>query len=168
MPGGGKSTIGKLLARRLGVSFADSDAVIEGKSGVSITELFHEIGEPAFRDRESAAVEALINEGTGVIATGGGFVLRLANRELLRRRTLAVYLDAAPAALWRRVQRHAKRPLLQVADPHAKLLSLHAERHPLYVETAALTVDSGGPPLHSVVDQIVEGLARLNATPATP
>jgi shikimate kinase len=167
MPGGGKSTVGKLLARRLGVSFADSDDAIERKAGRSIATLFEQEGEAAFRDRESETLCDLVESGTGVIATGGGIILRPTNRALLGERTIPIYLHATLDELWRRVRRNARRPLLRVSDPLARLQSLYEERHPLYCELARFTVETGKPPLAAVVDDIVTRLEPAGGVPAT-
>ena len=161
MPGGGKSTVGKLLAQRLGVSFADSDDAIERRTGRTIGALFELEGEASFRDLESDVLEELIRSGTGVIATGGGSILRPENREMLRERTIPVYLHATLDELWRRVRRNNRRPLLRVVDPRARLQALYEERHPLYSEVAAFSVETGKPPLAAVVDAIV---TRLDPT----
>lgn len=161
MPGGGKSTVGKLLAQRLGVSFADCDVVIEHRAGCAIGTLFEREGEAAFRDLEADVLSDLIERGTGVIATGGGSILRPANRALLRQRTLPVYLHATLDELWRRVRRNNRRPLLRVSDPRARLQALYDERHPMYTEVAAFQVETGRPPLSAVIDAIV---TRLDCT----
>ena len=125
---------------------------------MSVSELFAQRGEIAFRELESEVLEALIATGPSVIATGGGTVLKPGNRSLLRERTLPVYLEASLPELWRRVRRNSRRPLLQVADPHAKLAELYEARHPLYREVAAITVTTGSPTIAQVVDAIVAEL----------
>ena len=164
MPGGGKSTVGKLLARRLGVSFADSDDAIERRTGRTIGALFEREGEVAFRDIEADVLAELIRYGTGVIATGGGSILRPANRAMLRELTVPVYLHATLDELWRRVKRNNRRPLLRVSDPRARLQALYEERHPLYGEVAAFCVETGQPPLAAVVDAIVTRLETQRGT----
>jgi shikimate kinase len=124
MPGGGKSTVGKELARQLGCDFVDCDKEFERRSGSTIVALFARDGEAAFRDLEAATLAGLIEEGAAVIATGGGAVLRSTNRELLRERTRCVYLRAGPDFLWRRLRRDRRRPLLQVPDPQRRLQEL--------------------------------------------
>jgi shikimate kinase len=168
MPGGGKSTVGKLLARRLGVSFADSDDSIERRTGLAIGALFEREGEAAFRDLETEVLEELIRAGTGVIATGGGSVLRPGNQAMLRELTTPIYLHATLDELWRRVKRNNRRPLLRVEDPRARLETLYKERHPLYAGIAAFTVETGKPPLSAVVDAIVMRLGRERPEGATP
>jgi shikimate kinase len=158
MPGGGKSTVGKELARQLDWRFADCDREVELRSGCTVATLFERDGEPAFRDLEAATLGALVDTAATVIATGGGAVLRDANRELLRRRTCCVYLRARPEFLWRRLRRDRRRPLLQVAEPEARLRAMSAEREPLYLETAAMVVDVEGLSLGGVVEQVLRGL----------
>lgn len=159
MPGGGKSTVGKDLARQLGCDFVDCDKEIERRSGATIAALFARDGEAAFRDLEAATLAELIEQGAAVIATGGGAVLRSANRELLRERTRCVYLRAGPDFLWRRLRRDRRRPLLQVPDPQRRLQELSAEREPLYLETAHIVVDIEGLTFDRVVDSILGRLA---------
>lgn len=155
LPGCGKSAIGKEVARRLGRNFVDSDKAIEGRAGRSIAQLFAEEGEAAFRDREAAVLAELIGDGRSVIATGGGAVLRAGNRELLRTRTVCVFLRAGHDLLWKRLRRDRRRPLLQVADPEARLRELNEERDPLYRETAGIVVAIDGLPFDRIVDEVV-------------
>jgi shikimate kinase len=168
MPGGGKSTVGKRLAQRLGLPFNDSDERIEQVSGRTVARMFELEGEAAFRDRESQVLADLVAEGPGVIATGGGAILRASNRALLRERTLPIYLHTSVDELWRRVRRNRRRPLLQVSDPRARLETMYQERHPLYQEVAALTVGTGAPPLSEVVDLIVQQLATSDLSSGAP
>lgn len=160
MPGGGKSTIGKLLAKRLDLPFADADSIVEQNAGCSIASLFEHEGEAGFRKREANILKQLVERGPGVVATGGGVVLDPANRALLRDATVPIYLYASPPELWRRVRRNSRRPLLQVADPYKRLCELFDERHPLYGEVAAITVQTGRPPLSAVADAVVTQLVR--------
>ena len=144
LPAVGKSTIGRRLARQLGIDFADCDALLELRFKCRIREYFEAEGEEKFRDAESAVLEELVAGSDRVIATGGGVVLRPGNRELLRQRTMCVYLKADPEALFHRLRRDTKRPLLQVADPAARLNELSAEREPLYREAATLEIETRG------------------------
>jgi len=159
MPGGGKSTVGKEVARQLGCDFVDCDKEIERRSGSTIVALFARDGEAAFRDLEAATLAGLIQDGAAVIATGGGAVLRSANRELLRERTRSIYLRAGPEFLWRRLRRDRRRPLLQVPDPQRRLQELSAEREPLYLETAHIVVDIEGLTFDRLVETIMGRLA---------
>ena len=131
MPGSGKSTIGKAAAGRLALPFADCDRAIERRAGCSIAAFFERNGEQAFRDLESEVLQTLVMQPATVIATGGGVVLRAANRDLLRERTRCVYLRASTELLWKRVKRDRRRPLLQVADPEQRLRQLREDREPL-------------------------------------
>jgi shikimate kinase len=162
MPGGGKSSIGKLLARRLAANFVDVDAAIERSAGCTIARLFEREGEAAFRKREADALRDLVRGGPAVVSTGGGVVLSPANRELLRDDTVPVYLFAPPADLWRRIRKNSRRPLLQVADPYARLCELFEQRHSLYTEVATIVVETGRAPMQAVVDDIVVELERAS------
>ena len=122
--------------------------------------LFEHEGEAAFREREAEALASLVAEGRSVIATGGGAVLRPENRELLRTRTVCVFLDASHDLLWKRLRRDRRRPLLQVADPEARLRELSAERDPLYRETAHIVVDADGLSFDRLVDEVVRRICR--------
>jgi len=155
MPGGGKSTVGRHLSRRLGLPFADSDVVIERRIGCSIRTFFEQEGEERFRDIESEVVAQLITAGPGVIATGGGIVLRDANRNALRDQTICVYLRSTPEELFRRLRHDSKRPLLQVADPLARLRELYAKRDPLYRQAAHFVIETGRPSVPALVNMIL-------------
>lgn len=157
MPGGGKSTVGRQLARRLRADFIDTDAMIERQIGQPIRDFFDAHGEAAFRDLETEVLRSLVT-GTSqarVLATGGGIVLRPANRELLRRNTTVVYLHSQPEELFRRLRHDTARPLLQVQDPLAKLRELYLFRHPLYEEVAHFTVETGRPSIATLVSMIL-------------
>ena len=144
MPGCGKSTIGRQLARLRQLSFLDADHEIESVLGCSIRDFFAREGEPAFRDIEERVIADLLDTKAGcVIATGGGAVLREATRKALHAKATVVYLRASPDDLARRLSRDTQRPLLQVADPRQRLRELFAQRDPFYRETAHLTVDTG-------------------------
>ena len=164
MPGSGKSAIGKAIARRLALTYADCDQAIERRAGCSIAELFADKGEQAFRDLEAEMLGTLVEDKRSVIATGGGVVLRPANRELLRSRTRCVYLRASTDLLWRRLRNDRRRPLLQVADPHERLRHMHADRAPLYEQVAHVVIDTDGLPFGRIVDDVVRG-ASVVVTP---
>lgn len=155
MPGGGKSTIGRQLAKRLGRPFWDCDAEIERQLGLSIRAFFDSHGEAAFRDIESRVIEELTRRDTIVLATGGGAVLRDENRAYLGARCRVVYLHATPEELYRRLRHDTQRPLLQVADPLSRLRELYAQRHHLYREVADFVVETGRPSMSSVVNMIM-------------
>lgn len=138
--GTGKTTVGRLLAQRLGVPFADNDDRIEELAGKSIAEIFATEGEPGFRDRESAALAELCARSNSVIATGGGAVLREANRKLLKARGFVVWLTAPPETIWQRLQSDpatgARRPNLTTTGGEDEVKALVAAREPLYREVA--------------------------------
>ncbi len=153
MPGGGKSTVGKHLARQLGVPFMDSDAQIEARIGESIRSFFEREGEESFRELESVAIEGLLGQlKDGVLATGGGAVLRERNRESLRACSTVLYLRSTPEDIYRRLRHDTSRPLLQVADPLAKLRELYQQRDPLYRKTAHYVLESSRPSVHGLVN----------------
>ncbi|HSC63028.1 MAG TPA: shikimate kinase, partial [Caldimonas sp.] len=124
------------------------------EAGCTIASLFEHEGQGAFREREAQTLAALVSKGRSVIATGGGAVLRPDNRELLRTRTVCVFLDASHDLLWKRLRRDRRRPLLQVADPEARLRELSAERDPLYRETAHIVVQTDGLTFTRLVDEV--------------
>jgi len=141
--GAGKTTVGRILARRLKREFRDSDQELEARCGVTIPVIFDIEGEAGFRAREAQMLEELCAREGIVLATGGGAVLARANRRRLAEAGVVVYLHARPAELWQRVRRDRNRPLLACSDPRAKLEALYAERDPLYREIADLVVESG-------------------------
>jgi len=155
LPGAGKSAIGRRLAQRLQLPFVDSDHVIEERIGCSIRDFFEREGEASFRDVEQSVIAELAAAPHGVVATGGGCVLREANRLVLRSHFHVLYLRSLPEELFRRLRHDVKRPLLQVADPLGRLRELHDARDPLYRETAHETVETGRPSIAVVVNIIV-------------
>lgn len=165
MPGSGKSTVGRQLARRLGLPFFDSDHLIEQRLGCSIREYFAREGEPAFRDVEEQVLRELAQGPSAVVATGGGAVLRPGTREVLRQGGKVIYLRSSAEELYRRVRHDTQRPLLQVADPMARLRALHAERDPLYRETAHFQIETGRPSVPTLVNMIVMQLELAGALP---
>jgi len=143
MPGCGKSTIGRQLARLRQLPFLDSDHEIERYLGCSIREFFDREGESAFREVEERVIdETLAAPLARVVATGGGSVLRPANRAAMRDHSTVVYLHTQVDELARRLSRDTARPLLQVADPRQRLRELYAVRDPLYREVAHIVVDT--------------------------
>ncbi|MEP7296032.1 MAG: shikimate kinase [Burkholderiales bacterium] len=171
MPGGGKSTVGRHLGRRLGLPFVDTDATIEDRIGRSIRSFFEHEGEERFREIEASVLRELVFEQAGVIATGGGVVLREANRQVLREHTVCVYLRSSPEELFRRLRHDSKRPLLQVADPLARLRDLYSTRDHLYCQTATFVVETGRPSVPALVNMILmqlelAGLVDPSAVPS--
>lgn len=155
LPGAGKSAIGRRLAQRLQLPFVDSDHVIEDRIGCSIRDYFEREGEAGFRDVEQSVIAELAATPHGIVATGGGCVLREANRAALRAHFHVLYLRSAPEDLFRRLRHDVKRPLLQVADPLGRLRELYDARDPLYRETAHDMVETGRPSIAMLVNIIV-------------
>lgn len=163
LPGSGKSTVGRHLARRIGWRFVDSDHVIEHRIGCSIREFFEREGEAVFRDLEESIIDELTQGSGCVLSTGGGAVLRPANRQHLQGRSTVVYLHSAPDEVFRRLRHDQNRPLLQVSDPLARLKDLYAVRDPLYRETAHLVIETGRPSVASLVATV---MSKLGLQPA--
>jgi shikimate kinase len=167
LPGSGKSTVGKQLAKRLQLPFFDSDTVIEQQLGCSIREYFEREGEERFRDVEESVINELSLNSEGVLSTGGGVVLRPANRLHLRTRCQVVYLNSSPNELFRRLRHDVNRPLLQVADPLGRLRDLHAMRDPLYREAAHFVVETGRPSVATLINMIAMQLELAVSGPNT-
>jgi shikimate kinase len=165
LPGSGKSSVGRQLARRLQLPFVDSDHVIEQRLGCSIREYFDREGEDAFRDVEQAVIDDLSLNHVGVLSTGGGTVLRPANREHLHQRGKVVYLRSSPEEVFRRLRHDVSRPLLQVSDPLQRLRDLYAVRDPLYRETAHFTIETGRPSVATLVNMILMQLELAGVVP---
>ncbi|WP_333709278.1 shikimate kinase [Tepidimonas ignava] len=165
LPGAGKSTVGRQLARRLQVPFVDSDAVIEDRIGCTIREFFEREGEEAFRDLEEAVLDELTQGPPCVLSTGGGAVLRPLNRQRLRARGRVFYLRSTPEELYRRLRHDRTRPLLQVADPLQRLRDLYAVRDPLYRETAHYVIETGRPTVATLVNMILMQLELGDGAP---
>jgi shikimate kinase len=159
LSGTGKSSVGRLLAEGLGWALLDVDTLIEQLAGRRIPQIFADEGEPGFRDREAEALRQALSEPGRVIATGGGAVLRLENRRLLRDEALVVWLDAPTEALIARLRAHdEERPLLSGDDPAARLEALRLARAEIYAEVAHLRVDTGGLSHAQVVEEIVRAM----------
>lgn len=170
MPGSGKSTVGRHLSRLLGWRFIDTDTEIEHRLGESIRAHFEKFGEDSFRDIESATLADLAGLGDVVLATGGGTVLRDANRAVLRQQGSVVYLRATPEDLFRRLRHDQQRPLLQGGDPQAKLRALFKVRDPLYNEVADFTIDTGRSSVPTLVQLLASQLelAGVVRAPSPP
>lgn len=164
LPGSGKSTVGRQLARRLQLPFNDSDQHIEQRIGCPIREFFEREGETSFRDIEEQVLDDL-TQRSGVLSTGGGVVLREVNRQRLHTRGKVVYLKSTPEELMRRLRHDTQRPLLQVVDPMRRLRELYTARDPLYRETAHFVVDTGRPSVATLVNMIVMQLELAGVVP---
>ena len=166
MMGAGKTTVGRLLARRLKRSFCDTDEEIQRRCGVRIPVIFDIEGEAGFRARETQMIAELCALDDVVIATGGGAVLAEENRRMIAACGVVVYLHARPAHLWQRVRHDRNRPLLATADPQKKLEDLYAERDPLYREVADLVIDTGKQSVQTLAKELLtrlEGKCSLSA-----
>lgn len=155
LPGSGKTTVGRQLARRLHLPFVDTDQLLEQRLGCSIRDFFAREGESRFRDLEEGIIDEVTRTQQGILSTGGGVVLRPANREHLHGRAHVIYLRSTPDEVFRRLRHDQNRPLLQVEDPLQKLRELFAERDPLYRETAHFVVETGRPSLATLINMIV-------------
>jgi shikimate kinase len=156
--GAGKSTIGRQLSKRLNKEFHDSDHEIEARTGVDIPLIFELEGEAGFRKREQAIIEELTRIPDIILATGGGAILDPENRRHLSARGRVIYLHATVNQQLKRTRRDRNRPLLQTADPRAKLEELMAIREPLYREIADVIIETDGKRVRDVVRQIIQQL----------
>ena len=158
MMGAGKSTIGRRLAARLHLSFQDADAEIEqAHAGMTIPEIFAAHGEPYFRDGEVRVIARLLDNGPGVLATGGGAFMREETRKRIRDKAVSVWLKADADTILKRVKRRADRPLLQTVDPAATIGRLIEERHPVY-ELADITIASRDVLHEKIVEECMAAL----------
>ena len=162
LPGAGKTTLGRTLARRLDKTFVDADAELEARSGVTIATIFEIEGEDAFRDREEAVLASLAERTGVVVATGGGVVIREANRRCLKANGTVLYVHAEPRTVWERTRRSVHRPLLNTPDRLGRLTELYAQRDPLYREVADIVVESN----RGAISRVVERLAACNRNEA--
>ena len=160
--GAGKSTVGRILARRLGKRFVDTDHEIEKRNGVTIPVIFEIEGEDGFRRREQEVLADLAQEKDLVLSTGGGIVLKPENREVLRNHGFVVYLNARPELLAERTKHDRTRPLLNVEDPLTRLRELYAVRDPLYREVAHASVETGRGAPQQVVQAILGEISRID------
>jgi shikimate kinase len=165
LPGAGKSAVGRRLAQRLQLPFIDSDDLIERRIGCSIRDYFEREGEQSFRDLEQTVIAELAASAQGIVSTGGGSVLREANRVQLRTNFHVIYLHSSPEDLFRRLRHDVKRPLLQVADPLGRLHELYSARDPLYREAAHDVVETGRPSVAMLVNIIVMQLELAGLVP---
>lgn len=157
-PGAGKTTIGRLLARSLDVGFRDTDLDIESNAGMSVTDIFVSLGEPAFRHQEQEAVATALKEHSGVLALGGGAVLNAETRSLLKNE-FVVWLDVDIAHAAQRVGMNTARPLL-LGNVRSTLMKLMDDRAPLYQSVAKLKISTGDKLPRIIVDEIKAALAQ--------
>jgi shikimate kinase len=168
MMGAGKTTVGKELARRRGVRFADCDHEIVARTGVSVPTIFEIEGEAGFRRRETQMMDELTRESDIVIATGGGVVTTPENRDLMRERGIVIYLNVPPQVLFERTRHDRNRPLLQVENPRQRIEELYLVRDPLYREVADVIVEGGRGNPGAMVRMIENALQKLKKTPCVP
>ncbi len=157
--GVGKSTVGRRLAQRLGLPFADGDTEIEAAAGMTVSEIFARLGEPEFRAGEARVMRRLLEGPPVVLATGGGAMLNPDTRALMKTRAITVWMRADLKVVAERVQRRDTRPLLRGRDPLEALSALADARYPIYAE-ADLTVDVGGGSHAQAVETILKALRR--------
>ncbi len=155
LPGSGKSTVGRQLARRLDIPFSDSDHVIERQIGCSIRDFFAREGEAAFRIIEENTIDQMTSGAAGVFSTGGGAVINENTRKRLHERCSVVYLHSSPDEVYRRLRHDTNRPLLQTADPQARLREMYDARDPLYRNISHFTIETGRPSVPTLVNMIV-------------
>ncbi|MGV0981918.1 MAG: shikimate kinase [Polynucleobacter sp.] len=153
--GAGKSTVGKLLAKKLGRRFLDADHVIEDRCGVKIPVIFEMEGEDGFRKREAQTIKDITAEHDVILATGGGAVLLPENRQFLSERGTVIYLHANPMELWHRTKGGEGRPLLKNGDAKKILENLYAIRDPLYREIADYVIETGKPSVNQLVNTLI-------------
>jgi len=164
--GAGKTSVGRMLARRLNKTFHDSDLEIERGTGVRIPLIFEIEGESGFRERESKLLAELVKQENIVLATGGGAVISDTNRRELAAHGTVVYLRATAKDLWLRTRHDKNRPLLQTENPMEKLQELFVQRDPLYREIADIVIDTGSQSLSSLVRQLEQKLVQFKRGPA--
>ena len=157
--GAGKTTLGRRLARRIGLPFVDADSEIEAAAGMTIVDMFDRFGEDHFRDGERRVIARLIDGTPKVIATGGGAFVQDQTRALILEQALAIWLDAKPDVLADRVRRRENRPLLRGRDPEEALAELAVVRNPFYA-MAPIRVLSVAAPHDATVNAILKALGR--------
>lgn len=157
MMGAGKSSVGRRLASRLALPFADSDTEVETAAGMSISQLIKDYGEPEFRRLEQRVMARLLEAPMHVLSTGGGAFMNDETRALIHDKCISVWLKADTEILLERATRYDNRPLLQAGDPREIMLRLLAEREPIYAE-ANLIVESDGRPVDETVDRLLKAL----------
>ncbi len=167
--GSGKSSIGRLIAAKLGCHFVDTDQIVVREAGMEIPEIFRLHGEDSFRERERRAIESLKGGTTHrVIATGGGVVTRPENARLLRELGFVVWFTASEEVIFNRVSRNKKRPLLQTPNPRQTIASLLAQREPLYAAAAHWKIDTSAFSHDAVARETIAEARRFFSNPSRP
>lgn len=159
--GVGKTTIGRPLAKKLGMQFVDSDREIEDRTGVTISIIFEIEGEEGFRKRETAMLDELTQQKNIVLATGGGAILSESNRTHMRKRGVVVYLHAPVELQLERTRTSKNRPLLTNGDPRTTLKELMSVREPLYRKEADIIINTNNRSPISVANEIAESFANI-------
>jgi shikimate kinase len=163
--GAGKTSVGRLLAKRFGKTFYDCDLEIERRTGVKIPVIFDIEGEAGFRNRETTVLGELTKLNNIVLATGGGAILREENRQMLMQSGTVVYLRASIDDLWQRTRHDRNRPLLHTPDPRAKLEELFMQRDPLYRGVASVIMDTGSQSLGNLASRLEQRLREHLLSP---
>lgn len=160
--GAGKTTVGKLLARQQGLSFYDTDAMIEKQQGCTISDIFRKKGEQVFRSMETALLRELVEKkmSDAVLSVGGGLPVREENRALLKELGTVVYLMADKETVIRRVQGSESRPLLAGEDLAGKVERMLAERDPLYRQAADAWIDTNSRTAEELAKEIVQAVKK--------
>jgi len=161
--GAGKSSVGRWLERRTGLTRVDTDEIIAAKYRISISEIFSKHGETAFREAETEALRELPPDRPTIIVTGGGTILRPENVEILKRAGTIVWLQGDEETLFERAGRRGSRPLLQTENPRETFSELMKKRKPLYQQVADFRVDTTALSHEEVADAVlrkIEGLAQ--------
>lgn len=167
MMGAGKTTVGKLLAKQLGKTFVDSDEEIQKRTGVKISHIFDVEGEEGFRQRESSVIQDLVKLDNIVLATGGGAVLKQDNREALKKNGVIIYLKSGVHDLWQRTRHDHNRPLLQTANPRAKLQELFEQRDPVYAAVADHIVHTGRQSVQVLIARLIKRISAQDQSMQT-
>jgi shikimate kinase len=164
--GAGKTSIGRRLAEKLGRNFVDADQEIEKAAGKSISDIFADHGEAHFRDGERRVIARLLENGTQVLATGGGAFMNAETRQAIKAHGISIWLRAELDVLLKRVSKRGGRPLLEQNDPAAVLQKLMDERYPVYAD-ADITVQSRDVQQNEMVQAVLKALANFDAPPPT-
>lgn len=159
--GAGKSTVGRILAKTLGMRFVDTDEEIERRAGMSIPEIFSEYGEEHFRDLESEVIREISSWENAVIVTGGGAVIREENRKWLRKNGIIVYLHVEPEEAFRRLRDNTSRPLLMVENPLNRIRELMEKRREFYRDND-FEIDTTGLSPEEVAEEIIKKIKIKN------